>query len=242
MSKIITTDIFIDNATKKHNNKYSYTNTVYVNSKTKVTITCPIHGDFEQMPDSHMRGGGCTKCKYESISNSMRSTQEEFITKAKNKHSDYYDYSQTTYTTDKNKIAIICPIHGEFTQRPNCHLKGKGCPSCANTNKKGGWSYSSWETAAKTSKHFNKFTLYLVRCWNDTEEFYKIGKTYTSISKRFRQFPYSWEIINQVEGTAEYVSTTETILHNKYKSYRYIPKIPFGGITECFTQKLPIQP
>ncbi len=32
-------------------------------------------------------------------------------------------------------MAIICPMHGAFEQRPNGHLNGYGCPECANINR-----------------------------------------------------------------------------------------------------------
>ncbi len=31
-------------------------------TKTKVTIICREHGEFEQRPNSHLRGSGCPKC------------------------------------------------------------------------------------------------------------------------------------------------------------------------------------
>jgi len=31
-----------------HNGIYTYNNAVYINGKTKILITCPIHGDFSQ--------------------------------------------------------------------------------------------------------------------------------------------------------------------------------------------------
>jgi hypothetical protein len=56
---------------------------------------------------------------------------EEFIRKAKAKHGDRYDYSKTVYVKSKEKVCITCKVHGEFLQRPNDHLKGKGCKKCA---------------------------------------------------------------------------------------------------------------
>lgn len=53
---------FIQKSTAKHNGIYSYINTNYVNNKTKVFITCPIHGDFEQTPQAHLAGQGCPIC------------------------------------------------------------------------------------------------------------------------------------------------------------------------------------
>ena len=45
-----------------HDNKYSYDKSIYINNETKLTITCPIHGDFEQRPVSHLQGFGCNSC------------------------------------------------------------------------------------------------------------------------------------------------------------------------------------
>lgn len=62
-------------------------------------------------------------------------TTEEFIEKAKTIHGDKYDYSLVDYKTNKIKVKILCPVHGEFEQRPNAHLQGCMCHDC-NGNKK----------------------------------------------------------------------------------------------------------
>ena len=41
---------------------YDYSKTVYVNARTKVTIICPKHGEFEQLPSGHLNGVGCPQC------------------------------------------------------------------------------------------------------------------------------------------------------------------------------------
>ena len=58
-------------------------------------------------------------------------TTEKFITKAKKIHGHKYDYSKSVYgKNQKDKLIIICPIHGEFIQRPDHHLCGSGCFTC----------------------------------------------------------------------------------------------------------------
>ncbi len=59
-----------------------------------------------------------------------RLKSEDWISKAKKVHGDKFDYSNTVYTTAKNKLKIICPIHGEQEMLPHHHIKGYGCPSC----------------------------------------------------------------------------------------------------------------
>lgn len=56
------TDIFIAKANAVHNSKYTYGNSVYTNIRSKISITCPFHGDFVQIPDNHLHGHGCPRC------------------------------------------------------------------------------------------------------------------------------------------------------------------------------------
>ena len=53
---------FIKRATEKHGGKYYYDKVNYRDSHTRVIITCPIHGDFKQLPYHHLNGSGCKKC------------------------------------------------------------------------------------------------------------------------------------------------------------------------------------
>jgi hypothetical protein len=53
---------FVYKATVAKGSFYSYPRTVYVNNSTKVIITCPLHGDFEQTPSNHLGGAGCPTC------------------------------------------------------------------------------------------------------------------------------------------------------------------------------------
>ena len=116
---------FIEKSNRIHNNKYSYERVVYVNSTIKVTITCPTHGDFEQVPSSHTRGRGCPTCAGNS-----KLVTKDFISKAAKIHNNKYDYSSTTCINSNTMITIICPEHGEFEQLPHNHLNTKGCPKC----------------------------------------------------------------------------------------------------------------
>ena len=56
----------------------------------------------------------------------------KFVGQARVLHGDKYDYSKVEYVNNKSKVCIICPIHGEFWQRPDNHLLGKGCKTCGN--------------------------------------------------------------------------------------------------------------
>ena len=63
----------------------------------------------------------------------IRKTKEQFISDAIKVHGDKYDYSKVEYKGKDIKVCIICPIHGEFWQRPHNHLEGEGCPICSES-------------------------------------------------------------------------------------------------------------
>ena len=128
-------NIFIEKARQIHNDKYDYSKVNYVNSRTKVCIICPTHGEFWQTPHNHLKGYGCAECGKEK-SHLPKITTEDFIAKSKEIHGNKYDYSKACYKTCDTKVCIICPEHGEFWQTPSNHINGSGCPKCANEKRK----------------------------------------------------------------------------------------------------------
>jgi len=61
-------------------------------------------------------------------------TTEQFVVKAKFVHGDLYDYSLVVYSLSNIPVIIICPVHGQFKQKPIIHLMkdGHGCQKCAH--------------------------------------------------------------------------------------------------------------
>jgi hypothetical protein len=124
------TNEFIKDAKKVHNDKYDYSKVKFINVDTKIKIICPEHGEFKQTPYTHLTGSGCPKCRNDKLSKRYRKSKEGFIKNAKEVHGDKYDYSKVNYVNTNTKIKIICPEHGEFKQVPYAHLQSKGCPIC----------------------------------------------------------------------------------------------------------------
>lgn len=62
-------------------------------------------------------------------------TTEIFVGGAVAKHGTFYNYDDTIYVTDEDKVKIICPKHGLFEQRPSTHLRGCNCPACGIENR-----------------------------------------------------------------------------------------------------------
>lgn len=128
----LTNEEFIEKANKVHNNKYDYSKSVYINKKTKVSIICPIHGEFLQTPDDHCnKPAGCPKCKIDKLIIRNSYTLEDFLDLANRQFGTKFEYLKDTYNTYSELMSIICPIHGEFKQSPSNHLGAlEGCPTC----------------------------------------------------------------------------------------------------------------
>lgn len=60
------TKLFIEKAIAKHGDRYCYSKSEYVGSKTNLIVVCHIHGDFPQRPDNHLSGQGCFDCNKNS--------------------------------------------------------------------------------------------------------------------------------------------------------------------------------
>lgn len=129
-SAVDKTDYFINQAKEVHGDKYDYSLVEYVNGDTKVKIICKEHGVFEQVPEVHLRGSGCTKCGRLKRDRSRSVGKENFLSRANDVHNGFYSYLNVDeYITSKEKIEIVCPIHGNFMQLVGDHLSGKGCKS-----------------------------------------------------------------------------------------------------------------
>jgi hypothetical protein len=125
-----TLETFIMQARVVHQDLYGYTKSFYIDSATDICITCQIHGDYWQTPNSHLRGGGCRKCADEYTASLRWISNEKFIERAIKIHGDLYDYSQIDCKSYKHKVIIGCFEHGRFEQSQGNHLKGAGCPKC----------------------------------------------------------------------------------------------------------------
>jgi hypothetical protein len=131
--RAFTTEDFLERSSHIHHGKYSYHLVKYINAHTKVSIECPIHGYFDQLPMAHLKGHGCKKCLQNKLSVLYKSSIQNFIVKADIIHNKKYDYRLASYENSHTKIPIICPKHGLFEQSPNKHLIGQGCPHCAES-------------------------------------------------------------------------------------------------------------
>lgn len=163
MKKLYTIEEFIKKAKDCHTIQYDYAKIKYVDSKTKVCIVCPEHGEFWQAPNKHLQGQDCPECAKKKIKETtLKNDTANFLKKAKEKFGNYYDLSKVKYINAKTKVEIICPIHGSFWITPDRFLNSKiGCQKCAKNHR---YTLSEWIDKAKVIHHnkysYDKNTIY----------------------------------------------------------------------------------
>ena len=130
LSKGLNTKMFIEMCDEIYDNYYDYSKTEYISALNKLIVTCPKHGEFEQVAKRHYEGHGCLKCGIERSADKRRLTTENFIERAILAHGNLYNYSKSVYISAHEKLIIICKIHGEFEQIAWNHMCGAQCPRC----------------------------------------------------------------------------------------------------------------
>lgn len=115
---------FIKKSNETHEFRYDYSKSTLKTTRDKVEIICRDHGSFFQRASAHTLGQGCPSCS------NLSDRFENFIRKSKIIHKDKYDYSLVEYRGIYEPVIIICPKHGEFSQKPRLHISGYGCKRC----------------------------------------------------------------------------------------------------------------
>lgn len=121
--RVVTTESFIAEAKEIYGDRYDYSKVEYKNREHRVTIVCPVHGDFQVYAREHLDGKGCPKCE----------KGEKFLLKLKEKFGDKFGLDEFVYESSTAPVTLICPTHGAFSRLPHQILNSSlGCPECAN--------------------------------------------------------------------------------------------------------------
>jgi len=223
-----------------HNFRYDYSKVEYIDSRTKVTIICKLHGEFTQTPANHKFGQNCPTCGIIASNKNSTKSQSSWVTRAVATHKNKYDYSNSVYLGADKQIEIKCKIHGIFSQRALSHLKGHGCKKCAVENK------LKVATLGKTSGFIfflNKPTkLYYVKIETPQGYLYKIGITTKAVKERFRprngKPPIKYTLLAlRVYPTGSMAFKREQEIIRKFAEYTYDGlDVLHKGNTELFTK------
>lgn len=230
----MTKDEFLLKSHEKHGNRYDYSKVELVNANSIVDIKCNEHGWFKQRAIIHANGHNCPKCAMIELGLKGRKTKEQFIIDATRIHGDKYNYDLSVFDTTQDKIKIYCNQHGGyFYQKVRDHLAGTGCREC-------GYMYNNFRRNDWVEKYKDRICcFYIIKCFNDNEEFYKYGITSRKVNDRYggkKSMPYEIEIIREVFGDAGYIFDLEKRFGAYKKGSRYNPLIYFKGCKyECFS-------
>lgn len=131
-NKSLSLSDFIKKSNVIHKDKYDYSETIFISTRDKLKIKCPIHGEFEQRASAHLDGQGCKSCRNELVRKRFIFTKDQFIQNLETWQRDNLDFSDFEYVTDKTKGKVRCKIHDlQFSITPNNLKKSKrGCPKC----------------------------------------------------------------------------------------------------------------
>jgi hypothetical protein len=70
-----------------------------------------------------------------------------WVEKSNNIHNFKFDYSKVDYRNSHDKVTIVCPIHGKFSQKPCAHVDQKqGCPECSHNFP---WTHDQFSSKSK---------------------------------------------------------------------------------------------
>ena len=128
---------YISKVTKKYNGFYDYSKVNFVKREDRITIICPIHGEFTLIARNHLNGAICPQCKKAQIhSKNVEDLKIRFFNQCKKLYNGFYDYSQSVFEKREDNIVVICPEHGEFTINVRSHMEGAICPKCRKVIKK----------------------------------------------------------------------------------------------------------
>ena len=100
------TSYMIEQFKERHNNKYIYPNYEYCGNRCIGTVTCTIHGDFEQLTDVHLMGSGCTACSYIDGNRIKGYSRGDFIEVSKGRECTLYVVNMYNNLENFYKIGI----------------------------------------------------------------------------------------------------------------------------------------
>lgn len=232
--KRLTTEQFVVKAELVHGlADYDYGEVDYINAFTKVVISCKDHGDFSIRPNCVLNGRGCPTCGRDRMK-TPRLKFSTFLKRSHIKHNSRYTYEASSYINTDSMVLIHCESHGSFRQRAADHMAGHGCKRCnMNLN---GFGRSNFVDMCDKNSHGNGI-LYVIKCYEGSEVFYKIGVTSRTIKQRYNaNFPYRYSVVYEVVEDGGYIYDLENKIHALLKDHHYSPEIGFkGSVYECFT-------
>lgn len=150
--RLETQESFLNKVSKIYvNTDLDFSKVEYLGTYTSVEVLCKkCNISFFKKPSylvNNISETHCPSCSLERKAKEKRictgedrslSSLEYFKKKGEEIHGGKFLYSLVDKypSNNKEKVSLLCPEHGSFEQRVDCHLNGQGCPSCTSNRSK----------------------------------------------------------------------------------------------------------
>jgi hypothetical protein len=221
---------------KDINNNIEILEDVYVDANTKLKCRCLVDGcSYEWSTSWHtlQSGHGCHGCAKNTpitisyVKNKIKEINQNIL------------ILSNEYVNARTKLKLKCLVDGyEWSATWNSLQNGHGCPICAKVAYVNNSGYNITLAERNKVEWVNKKTnVYLIKCYNENETFYKIGIA-KNVKVRFSGncMPYEYTVLKEIKTNLYDAIYLEKKLHSLNKEFSYIPQIKFDGYTECFSQ------
>jgi hypothetical protein len=223
-----TQDEIIERLRSIFGDRYSYEKVEYKAMKVPITLVCHEkdangveHGEFSMRPDNIFSSNqACPKCYDDRRSRLQRKPVEKFIEEATKVHGGLYEYHKVVYINNKTEVCIVCPVHGDFWQTPDGHLRGHGCPYCSGNAKK--WNKETCEQEARKHEYVFTFSTRasaaynkaLSNGWLKDYTWLKRLPPKTADYEKEKKYIYAYEFVEQ---KAVYVGLTNSMIKRDWQ-------------------------
>ena len=132
--KTIRTDEEVREELSKLHPELDFSQTKYSerDSKYRIKVMCPKHGEQLISYYNLKNGQGCYWCGRENTGKKNTITNEEFIKRGRKLYGDKYTYEHLDMNNrdEKGRVTVTCPIHGDFKVTPDNFYHGHACSKC----------------------------------------------------------------------------------------------------------------
>ena len=218
----------------KNNPNIELLSNEYISSDTKLHCRCRVdNNEWYVIWENLKQGQGCPECKRRNFIQTNYNSLDE-IKKRLNVINPNLFILEKEYKDCKAKMKIQCEKSHVFKRSWIDLLRNPRCPECSKLEYPGGYNFINAEN--NKAKWIKKNAIvYIVRLYNEEENFFKIGITNRNLQKRLRyQIPYNYEEIGQIFTNMYDAVYIEYELHYCHKEFMYLPYKKFYGWTECF--------
>lgn len=127
----VSSEDFFAKASEIHEGFYDYSRSEFKGLNEKVSITCPVHGEFSTLARKHIsEKRGCPDCGRVRTQYAQSVFFQDFFDAAVDRHGFAYSYVDVSLKYLSDEITVKCKEHGSFKVTASKHLHGVGCPKC----------------------------------------------------------------------------------------------------------------